>query len=497
MNRKIYALLCAMLILSGCRLTPPYRPPVNRIPDEWKHTEQENQEPITSEDDSKEKELFEEKSQDTVFLDYWWEVFEDDALNELERLAVSNSPTLETAIQKVYEARSLAIVEASNLYPQITLDPSYLDSMQLFQIFLPPGQLFPAGGSNIAPFRIHQFQYVLPLTLNYEVDLFGKLKSRYESAVYQFQATQFDYLSIMLTLTCDLASNYFQARSLDAQIKVLAELADLQKQSLALAKSRFSKGLVNLQSVADAEAVFANAEQALLDAERQRSLLENMIGSLIGIPASEYTLAASPLITLPPSIPAGLPSELLLRRPDIAQAERKNASEYALIGAAYASFFPTLSLSGILGFSSPNWNDFLKWKSRYWQIGASSTQDVYNAGRNQGNVEVAIARFRQTSADYQQTVITAFREVEDSLSNLGFEFRQYKALEKATDATGVSARLSKQRYLGGLVNQIEAIQGQNTYLNSELSRLSNIGLQYVSTVQFIKALGGGWGCVVY
>lgn len=235
-----------------------------------------------------------------------------------------------------------------------------------------------------------------------------------------------------------------------------------------------------------------NTTELLIDAERQRTLLENMLATLIGMPASQFCIVNNPLLQIPPQIPAGVPTDILLRRPDLAKAERAAASEHALIGAAYASFFPSLSLSGTLGFLSPDLKNFMKWRSRFWQMAANSNETVFDGGKNCGNLEAAWARFKQASADYQQQVLTAFQEVEDALNNLEFQAKQYNNLQTAVNAARTTSRLSHQRYKQGLINYLEVVDSDRSQLDAELNLLNILGLRYNSTVQLIKALGGSW-----
>jgi multidrug efflux system outer membrane protein len=298
----------------------------------------------------------------------------------------------------------------------------------------------------------------------------------------------------MLTLTSDLASTYFQLRGLDTQIEVLNNTLELRKKELSLAESRYTKGIATRQDYTSAEVNLANAQTSLFDAQRIRTLQENMIATLLGMPASLFCLPSNPLKELPPEIPAGIPSQIMLQRPDIAEADWQAASENALIGAAYADFFPTLNLSALSGYSSPDLKHFLAHKSRYWQFGASSSQMVFDGGRDEGNLEAAWARFRQASFNYQQVVLTAFQEVEDALNNLEYQAKEHKSLMVAVRASRETSSLSLLRYRQGITNYLEVTVTDRIRLEAELNYASTLSQQYVSTVQLIKALGGAWGC---
>lgn len=472
MSQKILRIVF-LVFLTGCQVGPVYEPPETCAPEDWKGAYVVDPEPMV--------------------FEYWWEVFNDETLNNLESDALANSPTIELALAKVCEARAIAKQVLAAQYPQISINPSYEDTGQLFQFFIPPalkGIAPSIPGSTV--FRIHMFQYVLPAVLNYEVDLWGKLRSNYASAVYSLEASEYDLEASLLTLTSELASNYFQMRALDTEIDILRATIILREKELKFNQSRYDKGLVSNLDVSGAEVELANVQASLQDALRQRTLLENMIAALIGEPASSLTLAADPLVIPPPLVPAGLPSDVLLRRPDIAEAESLCASKSALINVAYASFFPSLSLTGTLGFLSPTLKDFLSNISRYWVLGANSSQSVIDGGRNCANVDIALARFQQATANYQQTVVTAFREVEDALTSIELQAKQYEDLERAVTASKKSAGMSMQRYSKGLVNYLEVIQYDRTQLQAEQQLALVLGQRYVSTVNLIKALGGSW-----
>jgi len=448
MKRLFYFSAALLILHTGCRVGPKYEPPCTTVPDNWKG------EHAAAED------------------------------------AIKNNPSLEVAIQRVFEARAMAAVNESALSPKISLNPSYTNTMQLFKIFL-PGNVIP-GFSGIKPFRIHQLFYILPLSMSYEADLWGRLQSQYESAVYTAQASLFDYQNSLLTLTTDLASNYFQLRALDTQIQILSDTLDQRSKELHLTQSRFEKGIVTYQDVTSSEVQFANAEQQLLDSQRQRVILENMIGTLIGEFASSFTLPSIPLVEDPPVIPPGLPADILLQRPDLAEAERNIASEQVLIGAAEAAFYPTLVLTGNVGYDSPTLEDFLKWRSRYLHGEAASSESLFDGGFNCGKLNAAWARFRQASANYQQQVLTAFQEVEDSLTNIDYQAQEAKSLGRAVRAARTTANLSIARYTKGVTNYLEVIVNDTLALQAEISLSTNLSLRYVATIQLIKAIGGGW-----
>lgn len=467
--KRLFFLIPFFLV--SCRVGPNYEPPEPIVPEEWKYSTQED---VAWPD-----------------VDYWWEVFNDETLNQLELVAVQNNPNLFVALQKVCEARALAGVVGADLYPQINIDPSYADFAQLFQIFL-PGKLPIPGISNIPPFRIHQFQYLLPLDFNYEVDLWGKLRDRHDSAVFNAQSKTWAYYSAMLTLTSDLASAYFQLRTLDAQIDLLTSTIETRKKNLSLTQNRFNKGLVNFLDVAQAEVDLANAEAAKTDSIRLRNLSEDQIAVLTGQIASHFCVEHNPLKNEPPLIPAGIPSTVLLQRPDISQLERSMASEHAQINAAYATFFPTLNLTSSIGFLSPDLSDFMKWISRYWMIGAGSSQMVFDGWRDCSNLSLAKAKFLEASGTYQQQVLAAFQEVEDALTSIEQQKIRADQLHVAVESSKKATGISLNRYREGVAIYLEVVENERLELQSEINWINAQGARFISTVQLIKALGGAW-----
>ncbi len=472
---KYYLIFLFLLVCVGCRLGPKYKLPETETPAAWKNDRQEG------------------CCEAPCFTGLWWEVFADSVLDGLETCAITNNPNLYAALDRVAQARAIAGADKAALYPQIALNPGYSNMGTLFKIYLPTGVL-PGVTVLQNSFRVHELQYSLPFTMNYELDLWGKLAGQYDSAYYNAQAQADNFQTALLTLTADVASSYFQLRSLDGQIAYLQRNLDWLRKNEKLVQSRFSKGLVNYQDVAGAVQQLATTEAAYYDVLRQRALQEDVVATLIGMPASEFCLEANPLAGEPPCIPPGLPSEVLAQRPDIAAAERNMASEHALIGVAYASFLPSIQLTGLLGYYSPQLNDFMHWKSRLWSMAANAALPIFDAGRNQSNLDLSYAHFKESSHAYQQTVLTAFQEVEDALVNLDLQHREYESYRRAAEASEKRIQLSNRRYLQGLVGYLEVIDSERTGIEVEVSKIAMLGARYISTVQLIKAIGGPlWG----
>jgi multidrug efflux system outer membrane protein len=340
--------------------------------------------------------------------------------------------------------------------------------------------------------RVHEMLYRLPVNMSYELDLWGRLQGQYESALLNVQAQQDAYCTTLLALTSELASHYFNLRTLDAQAELLLKTIAVRQKNVDLTLSRFQKGITNYLDVAEANVDLSNAEAEYDDTIRQRQLMENAIAVLIGMPASEFCLEANPLAGLPPVIPPGIPSSVVSQRPDIAEAERTLASEHALIGVAYADFLPSFNLTGALGFSSPDFEHFMRWKSRYWNFTANIGQTLFDGWRKCSNLNLSWARYYEALGNYQQVVLVAFQEVEDALNNIEWQARQAKHLEKSVEAASRATHLSKQRYLQGVANYLEIVVNERSELEVRRSYINTMGQRFQSTIQLIKALGGGW-----
>jgi len=472
--QKFCFLFFIIAFCTGCRFGPDYRPPVVEVSDGWKHGLND--------------------SSPVPFTGIWWEVFNDETLNSLEATAVLNNPNLFAALDRVAEARAVVGVDRAALYPQINLLPSYSNTGELIKLYIPTG-LFPSTFTQAnlnTPFRVHELIYNLPFTMSYELDLWGRLSGQYDSAILSAEAQQEDFNTSLLTLTADVATSYFQIRSFDRQVLVLQENIEELRKYLDLTLSRFNRGLANKLDVVSAQQQLTDEEAICKDIARQRALQENALAILVGVPPSELCIGANPLYDPPPQIPGGIPSEVLFQRPDIAAAERNMASEHALISVAYASFFPAIQLTGTFGFLSPTLKDFLQWKSHLWILGANAAQSIFDAGRNQWNLDLAYANFNEALHEYKDQVLIALREVEDALANLEWLYTEYQSYWLSSQSAKERLSLTLRRYVQGLASYLEVIDSRRTALQAELNEVNVLGERYISTVQLIKAMGGSW-----
>lgn len=518
----------SILAMTGCNLTPPYQPPLTDTPYDWKNlsneiipSSPEQEEDIKTFKDewkSNQPECENQISEDQARLEAikqlnnWWEVFNDPTLNQLEEEAITYNYHLLATYEKVLEARAIARINQAALYPSVNFSPVYQRSQMLILSPLP----IPTGANTqttggVTPLspvsslsrpnkglpknvlRFLNSEYALPFNFQYEVDLWNRLHNSYYASVYRAQAATEDYYNVLLSLTAEVAVNYFQLRDLDFQQIILIDTIRARQLAFEINRDRFNAGLLTYLDVSRAEVQVKNAESDSVNIKRSRELQENIIATLTGVPASNFSLKFNPVETPPPKVPAGLPSELLCRRPDILEAERKLAAAYAEIGVAYAGFFPSLNLNATIGLESPVTSILFNWKARMWQIAANVMQVVYDAGRTQATVDLAKARFREELNNYQETVLIAFQEVENALVNLRERAEQAKVLSQSVEFSQLTFDLSYMRYRQGLVTYLDVTDAERDLLQAKQNFAIVLGDRYVQTVNLIQAIGGGWG----
>jgi NodT family efflux transporter outer membrane factor (OMF) lipoprotein len=418
---------------------------------------------------------------DSVPKGTWWQIFADQTLNELESQALNSNQNLKAAVARVDQSRATARVARSEFLPNLNLDPSF--TRQRYS----PNQNPSFGNITANTFN-------MPLDLSYEVDLWGRVRRSFESARADAQASLANYYGVLLTLQADVAENYFSIRALDAEIATVTATVDLREQQVQLVRSRFDGGIGSDLDVARAETELATTEAEAASLAQRRAELENAIAILIGKNPSTFTLAAYTNNWSPqsPAIPAGLPAELLERRPDVAEAERQLASANARIGVAKAAFFPVLTLTGSGGFVSGDIDSLFKWDSRTWSIGPSLSLPLFAGGRNRANYQHSKSAFEESVALYRQHVLVAFGEVENSLSGIHYLDVQAEAQQRAVTNARRAADLATDRYRSGIVSYLEVVDASREALQSERANAQLTGQRLIASVQLIKALGGGW-----
>jgi len=466
------AWLCAAVSANAGPLTvgPDYESPTNAIPAEYKGEQLGNWktgQPL-----------------DNVPKGNWWTVFNDTNLNALESQALQANQQLKAAMARVDQARATARVARADLLPSLSLDPSF--NRQRYS----PNQQ-PSFG-NITANTLNA-----PLDLSYEIDLWGRVRRGFESAREDAQASVATYYNVLLTLQSDVAQNYFSLRSLDAEIATVAGTVELRKEQVQLVRSRYEGGVGSELDVAQALTEQATTEAEAASLAHQRDELENAIAILVGENPAIFKLAAFEEADKiwnpqPPAVPAGLPADLLERRPDIASAERQLASANAKIGVAKGAFFPVVTLTGSGGYLSGDVETLFNWSSHVWSIGPSVSLPLFAGGRNRANLQRARSAFEESVALYRQQVLEAFGDVENSLSGIRRLAVQSDAQTRAVTSARRATELATERYRSGIVAYIEVVDASRDALAAERANAQLAGERLISTVQLIKALGGGW-----
>jgi len=459
-----------MLFLQGCAVGPNYHRPETALPADYKS-----------------KELGSWKTGtplDNVPKGTWWEIFGDDTLNELESQAAQANQQLKAAIARVDQARATARVARSELLPSLNLDPSFTRERYS------PNQM-PSFGS----LTVNNFQ--TPLDLSYEIDLWGRVRRGFESARAEAAASLAAFHSVLLTLQADIAQNYFLLRSLDAEIASVTSTVGLRKEQLQLVRSRFEGGIGNELDIARAETELATTEAEAASLAKRRVELENALAILVGSNPAMFKLAALERANTnwnpqPPAVPAGLPADLLERRPDVADAERQLAAANARIGVAKAAFFPVVRLTGSGGYVSADIDNLFNWESRTWSIGPSVSLPIFAGGRNRASYKFSQAAYQESVAKYRQQILVAFGEVENSLAGIHHLSTQASAQNRAVANSRRAVELATERYRSGLVSYLEIVDASRDALQTERGSAQIAGQRLVTAVQLIKALGGGW-----
>lgn len=469
MRRIACAGICALL--AGCMVGPKYTKP--SVPAAPAYSEQAPQSFLESPG------WKQAQPADTTLRADWWALFSNPELNGLEAQINPSNQTIKAAEARFREARALVQLNRSNLYPTISTSPSI--STNRLSTNSPTG----AGHGTFG-------EYTLPVDVNYELDAWGRVRRSIAAAREEVQASAGDLETIRLSLHAELAIDYFELRSIDAQKKLLDETLVAYQKALELTENRYDGGLSTRAEVAQARTQLETTRAQDIGEEVSRASFQHAIAVLVGRTPESLILPPAPAIMTPPVIPVGVPSQLLERRPDIAAAERRMAEANEQIGIARAAFFPTLLLTAIGGFEGSTPVNWLTWPSRVWAVGPSMVQTLFDAGRRRAVSDSAIASYDESVANYRQGALTAFQDVEDNLATLRVLEDQSKAQRVAVDAANQSLDLSLNRYKGGLVIYLEVTNAQGIALQNQSTEVDILRRRMDASVLLIKALGGGW-----
>jgi multidrug efflux system outer membrane protein len=447
----------ATIAISACTMGPDYERPQTTMP-----------------------EAFGQKIDDGVSIANmnWWELFGDEQLNALVRLALEQNRDMAIAISRIEEARAALGFVRSDQYPQfeVSAGASRSNSIPGTGVILPISNNFVLAGN-----------------LSYELDLWGKLRRSTESARAELLATVEASNSVRITLIADVASAYLLLLDLDARVAIAERTLVTRNESLGIIQARFDRGTVALIDVNQAQIEMYDAQAELASLQREDVQIENLLNVLLGQNPSDILRDRTDIFDLEPlKVPAGLPSELLERRPDIRTAEQQLAAQTAKIGVAEAIRFPSLSLTGTLGLASSELSGFFSGDNKTWGLSAGLLAPVFDAGRNKRRVEVEIARTEQALLTYEQTVIQALSEVEDALIGVSTYEREVTARQMQEKAASSASMLSRARYDGGVTSYLEVLESERSLFRAELLASSIRREQLVGYVTLYKALGGGW-----
>jgi len=457
--------LAAPFILAGCAVGPNYARPPADVPADYK----ENSNFRVA------------QPSDAITKGTWWEIYQDAQLNSLEQQITSNF-SLRTAQARFDQARAAVRISRSALYPTAT------GSLAISRVH--PSSHRPLVTSSTTTKAYSDFS--LPVDASYEADVWGRVRRTIEASRSEAQATAADYANVDLSLRAELALDYFALRGLDAQKQLLDSTVVSYEKALELTQSRYKGGLASAVDVAQAQTQLETTRAEAIDVEVQRSQFEHAIAVLIGKPPAEFDLPPLPLTSPPPSIPTGVPSDLLQRRPDISAAERRVQEANANIGVARAAYFPRVTLTGGGGFESTSIGTLLQGPSGLWSLAGQAAEVLFDGGLRRGTTEEAKAAYQQSVDNYRQTILGAFQEVEDNLAALRILAQEAETQSGAVAAAEHYLSLSVTRYKGGVTNYLEVTTAQTVALADEVTAVNLLSRRLSASVLLIKAIGGGW-----
>jgi NodT family efflux transporter outer membrane factor (OMF) lipoprotein len=468
-NFRRFALAAAMLLLAGCSIGPKYTrpatPPVpafkelgasNIVQGSWKPAE----------------------PADRIARGRWWEGFNDPDLNTLEdELNISNQ-NIVAAAANVQAARAMIRQARAQYFPTLGANPGITNS-----------RISSAFGQSIGA---NYTTYSVPLEASWEPDLWGRIRKTVQANTFAAEASVADLENVRLSAQADLAADYYQLRAQDALKQLYDSTVSSYQEAYGLTRDLYTAGLGNDEAVAQAESQLRAAQAQDTNLGVLRAQYEHAIAVVAGQPASTFSLPPRAVFAAPAPIPVGLPSQLLERRPDIAAAERSVAQANAQIGIAQTAFYPTVTLSGAVGLDSVSIAKWLTWPSRVWSVGPSLAETIFDGGLRRATTQQYQAAYDQTVANYRQTVLTAFQQVEDNLAALRILAEVINEQNGVIDSAGRNLQEAVVRYRAGLDPYLNVITAQTALLNDQQTVVNFRAQQMVAAVNLIKALGGGW-----
>jgi multidrug efflux system outer membrane protein len=462
-----------VVVAAGCAVGPDYHKPPADVPPAWQ--------PETP--------WREAAPNDGALKGDWWRLFQDDTLNPLVDRGLAGNQDLRVAAARLDQARAQLTVAAADLYPSVSLSAAAAraksSANRPLAAYAVPNQSTVQNNFELGP------------TVNYEADLFGRVRREVEGARASAQQAEADFENTRLLLTAQLVTDYFAMRELDAELAVVRHSLELQRDALGFITSRHDLGFATGLDLAQQQALVDASATQLELLDYQRAQYEHAIATLVGTPAPGFAIPAALATSSLPAIPVGLPSDLLQRRPDVASAERAMAAANARIGVARAAYYPSIVLGG--GFGEPNagWQSnalatLFAAPSRLWSLGLSATQTLFDAGKTRANVRFATADYTAAVATYRQTVLTAMEEVENGITGLASLDRAVTQADASVSSAQEAFDIATARYKGGVDTYLEMITAQQVLLGNQRQAVQVRGQQFATAVYLVKALGGGW-----
>ncbi|HVY82470.1 MAG TPA: efflux transporter outer membrane subunit [Steroidobacteraceae bacterium] len=464
MKARVLPLVASAALLSACSLAPRYEKPVVPEPETYKEA----------------GEWMQATSADAIPRGSWWEAFGDAKLNELQQQLREGSYDLQAAIARFEQARAVARRARSDLFP--TLDAQASGVRARSSANAPRSSGTPVTGND----------YIAGVSLSWEIDLFGRLRNAARAAGNRAQASAADLAGVDLALRAELAADYFALRGADAEVKLLEDTVQAFDRAYELTKNRYEGGIAAATDVDQAETQRQNARAQLASVRLQRAQLEHAIAVLLGLPPARFTLEPAPFVGEPPPIATGLPSALLLRRPDVAAAERAVAAANAEIGVARAAWFPVFVLGGSAGYEGTSSSSWFDAPSRFWSAGPTGQVPLLDFGGRSAVNRQARAAYDEAVATYKQTAVNAYREVEDNLAALRHLADEVAADDAAAASAQRSAYHADRRYAAGVADYLEVASTQTAALQAQRSALEARVQRMSAAIGLVRALGGGW-----
>ncbi|HEX8766417.1 MAG TPA: efflux transporter outer membrane subunit, partial [Candidatus Acidoferrum sp.] len=462
-NTAVLHTMAIFVFASGCTVGPKYQRASAPVPAKWDVSEPWR----------------ESAPKDAVTKGDWWGVFHDEELNALEKQTLDANQTIKIAAAHLEQARASAAVQIATQFPTLSTAAT---AQRQRAITLHPAS---TGAVALAPVTVNNFS--LPFQAGYEVDLFGRRRRSIEAAEAAYQASAADLENVRLVITSELAGDYFTVRQLDAELGILNRTVETLEKGLQLVDSRHKGGVASGLDVAQEETLLNTTRTQAILLQQQRKQFEDAIAVLLGKLAPDFHLAPKELNAEPPALDPGLPSDLLERRPDIAEAERQMAAANAQIGIARAAYFPSLNLFANGGWQATDIAKLLNVQSTVWAVGADAAEAIFTGGSRRAQTQFAKAGYDATVAGYRNTVLSAFGEVQDDVTGLMVLDQAFHSQEQAVDAARRTLNISTDRYTGGLVSYLDVVTAQQTLLNNEQQLAVIRGQRLVTSVLLIKA----------